>query len=236
MSADLLISAIAVPAGQDHLDWDAAHIQLEATPTPDDFGWEDLDVDGMDHDDLESLIFHGHQVLADIEDALGSSGTTVIEIGDYWVHLSGGLSWGDVPTKEYAAIIAAYGLPDAVLRAAGFIPDPSRPLSRRAGNKGPISSAPPSVTDADVVDAIALGLGTKSEWSSDELEWIPSLIGRVRPHPGDPGSPAEYLARWKRTFGEDAVDDSFFAGYIDDEAYEDPALDEEVTETTPDDD
>lgn len=31
-------------------------------------------------------------------------------------------------------------------------------------------------TDTDIVDAVALGLGTKPEWSYEDLEWIGEVI------------------------------------------------------------
>lgn len=56
------------------------------------------------------------------------------------------------------------------------------------------------MTDTEVVDRIALGLGTQSKWGSDELEWIADLIGMVRPHPGDT-DPARYLREWEQGRG-----------------------------------
>lgn len=213
MGADMTISTIATAAGDDRIDWAGAEKALDRVASIADFGWDenDLEVLDVDPEDLAGLIEYGHRVLDGLKAALDSRYTTVIEVGDYWVHLSGGLSWGDPPTDEYNAIAAAYGLPDAVLRTAGFIPDHSGPLSRRAGNRGP-------VTDTDVVDAIALGLGTRSEWSGDELQWIPELIATVRPRPGGEGSPGDYLAHWKQTYGEHSLEDAFLQQRISDEA------------------
>ncbi|MER6520089.1 hypothetical protein ABT246_24945 [Streptomyces sp. NPDC001553] len=96
-----------------------------------------------------------------------------------------------------------------MLVAMGFIPDYELPLSRAngSGNQTPL-------TDTDVVDAIALGLGTSPDWpGADTLEWIDDTIGKVRNHPGgcDPREYREEFAE-ERTF--DPLDDSFLAMYI----------------------
>jgi hypothetical protein len=49
------------------------------------------------------------------------------------------------------------------------------------------------MTDQRAIDVIACGLGTKTEWSSEELEWIADVIGSVRPHPGDTTPPRFYI-------------------------------------------
>ena len=50
-------------------------------------------------------------------------------------------------------------------------------------------------TDTNIVNAIALLLGTQREWNGgDALEDIADLIGLVRQHPGDQ-DPAGYVAR-----------------------------------------
>jgi hypothetical protein len=49
------------------------------------------------------------------------------------------------------------------------------------------------MTDQRAVDVIACGLGTKSEWSSEDLEWIADVIASVRPHPGDTEPPRYYI-------------------------------------------
>lgn len=222
MGADLTISTIATAAGTAELDWAGAEKTLDQVASTADFGWDeyDLEIADVDPENLAELIEYGRGVIEDLRTALDSRYTSVIEVGDYWVHLSGGLSWGDSPTDEYNAIAAACGLPRQVLCAAGFIPDHSGPLSRRAGNRGP-------VTDTDVVDAIALGLGTRSEWSSDELDWIGEIIAAVRPHPDEPLPPEKYLTHWKRTYGEHALNDGFVCSRISDEAWPaDPEADE----------
>ncbi|MFJ6157317.1 hypothetical protein ACIQF8_03410 [Pseudarthrobacter sp. NPDC092184] len=149
----------------------------------------------------------GRRVIDELEEALNSSETDTIEVAGYRLYLSGGLSSGDSPTDAADAIWHAHHLPVTVLLAMGFIPDCRRPLSRTNGNPGP-------VTDTDIVDAIALGLGTKPEWSgADELEWIANAIGSVRPHPGD-RDPAEYHAEFTEQHGFDPVDDNFLIGYV----------------------
>ncbi|MNY75788.1 hypothetical protein D3C86_2151680 [compost metagenome] len=70
------------------------------------------------------------------------------------------------------------------------------------------------MTDTDVVDAIALGLGTKPEWSgADELEWIANTIGKVRPHPGD-RDPREYHEEFIEQHDFDPIQDNFLTGYV----------------------
>lgn len=39
--------------------------------------------------------------------------------------------------------------------------------------------------DRDILDKIAVGLGTKPEWDAEEPEWIADAVSAARPHPGD---------------------------------------------------
>lgn len=66
-------------------------------------------------------------------------------------------------------------------------------------------------SDTEVVDKIAVGLGTQETWSgADALEWIANVIGDVRPHPGD--SADHYVRTFRIATGRDPDPD-----YIDDD-------------------
>ncbi|MFF1880273.1 hypothetical protein ACFVVC_02225 [Pseudarthrobacter sp. NPDC058196] len=223
MSADMLTAAIAVPADRKKpIDFERGRRMVEETADPESFRFDDpesqleeliedfdpdvhLDADGEPTPEVLKTV--GRRIIDELEKALGSSETDTIEVAGYRLNISGGLSSGDTPTDAAAAIWNAYHLPVAVLLAMGFIPDCSRPLSRTNGNPG-------HVTDTDIVDAIALGLGTKPEWSgADELEWIANAVGTVRSHPGD-RDPAEYHVEFTEQHGFDPVNDSFLIGYV----------------------
>ena len=223
MSADMLIAAIAVPADRTKpIDFERGRLMVEETADPESFRFDDpesqleelvedfdpdmhLDAEGEPSPEVIKRV--GRRVIDELEEALNSSETDTIEVAGYRLYLSGGLSSGDSPTDAADAIWHAHHLPVTVLLAMGFIPDCRRPLSRTNGNPGP-------VTDTDIVDAIALGLGTKPEWSgADELEWIANAIGSVRPHPGD-RDPAEYHTEFTERHGFDPVDDNFLIGYV----------------------
>lgn len=70
-----------------------------------------------------------------------------------------------------------------------------------------------TVLDSDMVDRIALGLGTQEHWGSDELEWIANAIGRVRPHPGH-DDPAEYVGDFWDATGTDPEHDPRLFEYL----------------------
>lgn len=141
--------------------------------------------------------------------ALDSRETTFLTVADYRLYISGGLSNGDTPTNVTQAIWDAYKLPESVILAMGFIPDYEQPLSH-ANSRG--ASAP--LTDTDVVDAIALGLGTSPEWpGTDTLKWIAEAIGKVRDEPGN-AEPVEYLKRWSERHGLDPLSSKFLSAYI----------------------
>ncbi|MDP9903160.1 hypothetical protein [Arthrobacter bambusae] len=164
-----------------------------------------LDADGSPT--LEIAKTASLQIIDALENALNSPETDTINVPGYLIHVSGGLSTGDAPTEAADAIWNAYYLSEIVLRAMGFIPDYSKPLSRTNGNLG-------HVTDTDVIDAIALGPGTKPKWSgADELVWIADTIGFVRPHPGDRG-PRDYRKEFTERHDFDPVQDNFLTGYI----------------------
>jgi|SRR5699024_5137839 len=61
-----------------------------------------------------------------------------------------------------------------------------------------------TMTDEQVVDAIATVLGTSAEWGADHLDAITTLIAGVRPHPGD-RRPLEYAADFAISTGRALV-------------------------------
>lgn len=164
-----------------------------------------LDADGSPT--LEVAQKASLKIIDALEKALDSSEASTITVAGYLMHVSGGLSWGDAPTEAADAIWNAYHLPEKVLRVMGFIPDYSKALSRTNGNLG-------HVTDTDIVDAIALGLGTKPVWSgADELEWIANTVGKVHPHPED-RNPREYHEEFTERHDFDPIQDNFLTGYV----------------------
>ncbi|MGC4939377.1 hypothetical protein [Kribbella sp. DT2] len=219
------------------LNWRAGSAALEEIADPLAFGWHPFDLEledeFVDEDgeipeepslkftDVEVLKTHGRRVLDDLKNALEGRCTTSLTIGGYCAYLAGGLSNGEAPSDEYLAICASEGLPGGVLKAVGFVLKPSEPPSRRAGAQG-------DVTDTDVVDAIALGLGTKPKWrGADELTWIANAIANVRPHPGDI-DPVEYYEDFTGQSGFDPLEDSFLSGYVGDQAAGDDHQDEKA--------
>lgn len=230
MSASMLTATIAVPADREKpIAFERGRRMIEKITDADAFEFDDPEsqlvelIDDFDPDvhldadgepTLEIAKQAGRKIVDALEEALDSRETASIDVAGYRLYISGGLSWGDVPTDAADAIWNAYHIPAAVLRAMGFIPDYARPLSRANGNPG-------RVTDTDVVDAISLGLGTRPEWSGgDELEWIADAIGAVRPHPGD-RDPVEYLDEFTEQHAFDPIDDDYLNGFVGEEAVED---------------
>lgn len=229
MSADLLTAVLARPA---HLpvmpDFQAGHDRLDTLPDPvtldltspeedvmnllPNIGPEAyLDADGGLRPGAPRLA--GHQIIKNLEKAFGDeSEVTSLVVAGYRLILSAGLSWGDAPTDACQAIWDAQALPDEVLLAMGFTPKFDQPMSRRVFAPGP-------VTDSDVVDAIALGLGTQSGWNgAADLEWVAETIAKVRRHPGGTDHPEKYLAAYRDTFDFDPTEDDFLTQFVDEEA------------------
>lgn len=233
MSADFLTAAIAAPATRTTpIAFRAGRDRLKNVTDPSLFNFGDPiteidallpdldpDVEVTDEDGVPLLAYAqraGAAIIDHLQEALtDSQEVNAITIADYDLFITGGMSWGDEPTDAFRAITDAYKLPTQVLLAMGFIPDYTQPLARKNGSPG-------HVTDTDIIDAIALGLGTQSDWSGgDCLEWIANLIGAVRDHPGDADSdPAGYLARWRDRFDFDPLTSNFLEQYVDDEATE----------------
>ena len=76
----------------------------------------------------------------------------------------------------------------------GSIGDPNVPEAcQRATNP---------MTDQRALDVIAMGLGTISDWGSQEFEWIANVLGEVRPHPGT-DDPSRYYIDFLDDTGRD---------------------------------
>ncbi|MFE7115000.1 hypothetical protein ACFU99_06185 [Streptomyces sp. NPDC057654] len=136
-------------------------------------------------------------------------------VAGYRIYISGGLSGLDAPTNACQAFEDAYKLPKSVFLGMGFIWDCYLPLSRANGSG---DHTPP--TDTDVVDAIALGLGTSSEWpGTDTLKWIAEVIGTVRDEPGS-RDPREYREAFAAERAFDPREDGFLAKYTNEETTE----------------
>jgi hypothetical protein len=223
MGANMLTATIAVPADREEPPaFEHGRRMIKEVTDVGLFVFDDPEsqleelIDGFDPDvhldadgspTLEVAQKASLKIIDALEKALDSSEASTITVAGYLMHVSGGLSWGDAPTEAADAIWNAYHLPEKVLRVMGFIPDYSKALSRTNGNPG-------HVTDTDIVDAIALGLGTKPVWSgADELEWIANTVGKVRPHPGD-RNPREYHEEFTEQHDFDPIQDNFLTGYV----------------------
>ncbi|MFB7917068.1 hypothetical protein [Streptomyces sp. NPDC056061] len=227
MSVYMITAAITVPADRSKPpDFDHGRRLVDKGTDPAEFNLDDPELQIKDvlgsvfdpdtHLDqngeptAEILTLYGHKVIDDLEEALAPDNDEIndIIVAGHRLYISGGLSFGDPPTETAEAIRNAYRLPTSVLWVMGFIPDCSKPLSRAGGSTG-------AVTDTDVVDAIALGLGTRPNWSgAQELTWIADTIGKVRPHPGDQ-DPVEYYEHYTAKTGFDPLADGFLASHID---------------------
>ncbi|MFJ6138900.1 hypothetical protein [Kitasatospora sp. NPDC092286] len=227
MSASMLIATIAYPAERtEPPNFDRGRQVLEQIEDPALFSFDDpqIELEGLltglhgefnlVGEDGAALIEYarraGRAVIDNLEKALDSRETTFLTVADYRIYISGGLSTGGSPADATSAIWNAYKLPESVLVAMGFIPHHELPLSRAngGGNHTPL-------TDTDVVDAIALGLGTSPDWPGEHtLAWIADTIGKVRSHPGG-RDPRQYQAEFAEKHAVDPLDDSFLAMYVD---------------------
>ncbi|MFJ2420204.1 hypothetical protein [Streptomyces brevispora] len=239
MGASMLTATIAFPAARtEPPNFDRGRQLLEEVTDASLFSFDEpkdelteLLPDLDDESDLvdkdgEVLIEYarraGRVIINNLEEALDSRETTFLTVADYKLYLSGGLSNGDNPTEAAEAIWNAYKLPESVLCAMGFIWDYELPLSR-ANDSGDHAL----ITDTDVVDAIALGLGTSPEWSgTDTLTRIADTIGKVRSHPGQ-RDPHEYVKKFTETRAFDPREDAFLTKYVSEEA---DKVDEEENE------
>ncbi|MBD0673929.1 hypothetical protein [Streptomyces sp. CBMA156] len=226
MGTSMLIAAIAFPA--EHTEppnFDRGRQLLERIEDPTLFNFDDSQIElellltGLDSEadlvgeDGVVLIEYarraGLAIIGNLEKALESRETTCLTAAYYRIYISGGLTNGGCPTNAAQAIWNAYKLPESVLLAMGFAPDHELPLSRANG-----SGDHTPLTDTDVVDAIALGIGTSPDWSgADTLEWIADVIGKVRSHPGG-CDPREYQGEFTEKHAVDPLDDSFLAMYV----------------------
>ncbi|PUB32494.1 hypothetical protein C8K30_1011020 [Promicromonospora sp. AC04] len=228
MSSSMLIGTLAVPADRiEPPDFDHGRRTLEETDDVSQFTFDDPDNEIRDllpdlHHTVEVTDDHGQPILAyaqqagaaiidSLEEALASNQTSFLVVAGYEIYFSAGRSWGGAPTDAADAMWDADKLPEPVLLAMGFIRDYSKPLARKNGNPG-------HVTDTDVVDAIALGLGTQPQWSgADELQWIADAVGAVRERPGST-EPAQYLRAFTEQHAFDPTSSDFLAQYVSHDA------------------
>ncbi|MGW0896948.1 hypothetical protein ACWD0G_08105 [Streptomyces goshikiensis] len=227
MGASMLIANIAFPAQRaEPPNFDRGRQLLEQIEDPTLFNFDDPKIEleevltglGGEADlvgeDGAVLIEYarraGFAIIDNLEKALDSPETTSLTAAYYRIYISGGLSTGGSPTDATSAIWNAYRLPQSVLVAMGFTPDHKLPLSRANG-----SGDDTPLTDTDIVDAIALGLGTSPDWSgADTLTWVADTIGRVRSHPGD-CDPREYQDEFTEKHAVNPLNDSFLAMHVD---------------------
>lgn len=244
MGAVMLTATIAVPATRtEPIDYAAGHESLKTIQDPNLYRFTDDDVqleehlmatldqikDADEHDELlqqaydtdnaitlTGLRMMATTVISKLKTALeDGTETDCIRVADYTLYISAGPSWGDGPTDAADAIWDALKLPESVLIAMGFVPDHGKPLARKNSNQGP-------VTDTDVIDAIALGLGTQAEWNGgDCLTWIADQIGAVRRHPGNIEPPQAYLGLFREDFDFDPLSDNYLIQFVADDAVTD---------------
>ncbi|MDT8913584.1 hypothetical protein [Amycolatopsis sp. PS_44_ISF1] len=224
MSEQILVAIIAVPLDRASPPaFDRGHLMIDEVSDTSTFVFDDPEtdlaalVDGFDPSvglmpdgspTVAVVRRAGHIIIDDLKQALESSGTCSVAVAGYRLYISGGVSAGD-GTDAAEAIWNAGMLPGTVLQAMGFIVNYDRPLSRSNGGTG-------RVTDTDVVDALALGLGTKLDWSCHDLNWIADAIGTVRARPGDAKcSPEKYFTEFIDKFTFNPGNDDFLIGYVD---------------------
>lgn len=218
MSADLLIARLVTRASTTP-DIEAGRTALQSLTDTTGFVFEapdeelnalllDFDPDIHLDDDggptLAAAQAAGQRILDALERAMSSTMVDTLEIGGYSLHLTGGLSYGDTPLDEAQDLWNVEHLPASVRKAMGLIDSFAEPPTPAEGE----------VTDADVVDAIALGLGTRSPWRGGaELGWIAQAVAKVRSEPGAT-LPEQFLEDFTRTRGTDPREDPFLADYI----------------------
>jgi hypothetical protein len=79
---------------------------------------------------------------------------------------------------------------------------------------------PDGVTDSDIVNRIALGLGTKQHWGgADDLEWIANEVGEVRPHPGNDENPYAYGQEFAASTGQN-IEEGALVRYVSEPYWE----------------
>lgn len=127
MGADMLVATITVPRTRKVLDFANGHLAVESCEQRDFEDFVEIIMAGED-DDLTTCQQAAHAAIDSLASALGSRETICIQVADYDVYLSGGLSWGDSPTDAAEAIWNAQSLPKSVRRAMGVVLDPTAPL------------------------------------------------------------------------------------------------------------
>lgn len=218
MGQDMIISTFTFrrdrSTGRASVNFAAAREALDAVPDAKQFLWDEpeevifrddfvaaskLHEGDADYDPLDDIVPNrafGHAILRDLEDALEGRQVSTLTVGAWDIYVAGGLSWGDEPSDAFEVFNWAWQLPTSVLTALGV-------------------RSPQDDPDAEALDKLAIGLGTTSEWSSDELEWIATVIGEVRPNPGF-GDRQEYLTKFTQSRGFDPRERPDLVGYIDD--------------------
>lgn len=241
MSVNMFTATIAAPATRtEPLDFEAGRRALAEITDAGEFTFDDFwavaettldnldpDVDPID-DDGRPLLELALRVCTKFIDALekaftGDEPSAEIDerdIAGYRVYINAGLSWSDTAQ----AIWNANELPDRVLKAIGFVTDTSVPPASALGTSD-------KLTDSDIVDAIALMLGTNPEWSSPSefLDDIANLIGRVRKHPGGQ-DPQEYVEQHTIARGYDPLGDRLMVKFVSDEGRPDENDNDEDTD------
>lgn len=221
MAADMLIATLTIPSRLGAPAYAQGKGTIARITKPEEF-WLDghearddfLDTLGIDSDLadaalLSALQSHATTLIDELEAALTSvAQVSVQEFAGLTMFMSGGLSFGDDPTEVATTIWSVQDLPPQVLDAMGVIHNTHRPVSFNRGTRTA------HLTDTNVIDAIALGLGSRPEWlGADELEWIAEIISAVREHPGD-ADPRAYIDRFQQQYGVDPERDRYLSTFI----------------------
>lgn len=124
MGADLLM-AHAIVTKKDGFKFQAAADKLERVEDKEEFRWDEFNLPGY-HEygswedyPIETLKDVGLEVLSDFADCLYADDVAMIDVGDYYVFVTGGMSWGGYPTDSFRTFTMLEGLPQSVLEASG---------------------------------------------------------------------------------------------------------------------
>lgn len=220
MSQNMLTAYIAVPAHRIQLpDFDAGRRTLAQITEVTEF-------DVAPSVTLDTAIEHCAQIIDNLERAFTELSTEIdsVELAGYRLYISAGLSGGDAPTEAAQIIWDAQDLPADVFTAMGFVFRTELPVAQAL-------STSDKLTDSDIIDAIALMLGTNPEWENPSayLEDIANLIGQVRQHPGGQ-DPQEYVEQHTIARGYDPLEDRLMVKFVSDEGRPDEDDDENTDE------
>lgn len=119
MGADLIMNALALRPGLSEPDWDAGRNFVHNNNPPKvtdydlDMVWNLADGEDLTRSDLRRL-------LIELEQAFDGREVDWIQVGDFRVYLTGGMSWGGEPTDSFALFQKFQSVP-GLMKACGFL-------------------------------------------------------------------------------------------------------------------